>query len=52
MQVETDISDWAAVDALVSATVTRFGRLDVLVNNAAIYTTTNLLETTPEQWRA
>jgi NAD(P)-dependent dehydrogenase (short-subunit alcohol dehydrogenase family) len=48
--VATDISDWAAVDALVNATVTAFGRLDVLVNNAAIYTTTNLLETTPEQW--
>jgi glucose 1-dehydrogenase len=48
--VATDISDWAAVDALVDATVAAFGRLDVLVNNAAIYTTTNLLETTPEQW--
>jgi glucose 1-dehydrogenase len=48
--VETDISDWSAVDALVSATAARFGRLDVLVNNAAIYTTTNLLETTAEQW--
>jgi NAD(P)-dependent dehydrogenase (short-subunit alcohol dehydrogenase family) len=48
--VETDISDWSAVDALVGATVARFGRLDVLVNNAATYTSTNLLETTPEQW--
>ena len=27
-----------------------FGRLDIMVNNAAIYTSTNLLETTPEQW--
>ena len=50
MYVATDISDWAAVDALVNATVAAFGRLDILVNNAAIYTTTNLLETTPEQW--
>ena len=50
MYARTDISDWAAVDALVNATVAAFGRLDVLVNNAAIYTTTNLLETTPEQW--
>ncbi|AZO37871.1 glucose 1-dehydrogenase [Mesorhizobium sp. M2A.F.Ca.ET.037.01.1.1] len=48
--MKTDISDWNAVDALVGATVDRFGRLDVMVNNAAIYTSTNLVETTPEQW--
>ena len=48
--LKTDISDWSAVDALVGATVDRFGRLDVMVNNAAIYTSTNLIETTPEQW--
>ncbi|RUU68659.1 glucose 1-dehydrogenase [Mesorhizobium sp. M2C.T.Ca.TU.009.01.2.1] len=48
--MKTDISDWSAVDALVGATVGRFGRLDVMVNNAAIYTSTNLIETTPEQW--
>jgi NAD(P)-dependent dehydrogenase (short-subunit alcohol dehydrogenase family) len=48
--VKTDISDWDAVDALVSETAKHFGRLDVMVNNAAIYTSTNLLETTPEQW--
>lgn len=48
--IRTDISDWNAVDALVGATVAQFGRLDVMVNNAAIYTSTNLIETTPEQW--
>ncbi|MFC7398089.1 SDR family NAD(P)-dependent oxidoreductase [Chelatococcus sp. GCM10030263] len=48
--LETDISDWNAVDALVAETVRRFGRLDIIVNNAAIYTSTNLLETSPEQW--
>ncbi|RAZ77223.1 SDR family NAD(P)-dependent oxidoreductase [Mesorhizobium atlanticum] len=50
IHLKTDISDWSAVDALVGATVARFGRLDVMVNNAAIYTSTNLIETTPEQW--
>ncbi|MBZ9698467.1 SDR family NAD(P)-dependent oxidoreductase [Mesorhizobium sp. CO1-1-9] len=49
--IRTDISDWSAVDALVGATITQFGRLDVMVNNAAIYTSTNLVDTTPEQWR-
>lgn len=48
--MNTDISDWSAVDTLVGATVAQFGRLDVMVNNAAIYTSTNLVETTPEQW--
>ena len=48
--VKTDISSWDAVDGLVEETVKQFGRLDVIVNNAAIYTSTNLLETTPDQW--
>jgi len=48
--VKTDISNWDSVDALVAETVKHFGRLDVIVNNAAIYTSTNLLQTTPEQW--
>ncbi|CDX44648.1 Glucose 1-dehydrogenase 2 [Mesorhizobium sp. SOD10] len=48
--MKTDISDWSTVDALVGAAIDRFGRLDVMVNNAAIYTSTNLIETTPEQW--
>jgi NAD(P)-dependent dehydrogenase (short-subunit alcohol dehydrogenase family) len=48
--VQTDISDWNSVDALVAATVERFGRLDIIVNNAAIYTSTTLLQTSIEQW--
>ena len=50
LYLPTDISDWRAVDALVAAAIGRFGRLDILVNNAATYTSTNLIETTPEQW--
>ena len=33
----TDVSDEPAVAALVAATVERFGRIDVLVNNAALF---------------
>jgi glucose 1-dehydrogenase len=45
-----DVSKWDDVDALVSRTVARFGRLDVMVNNAAIYSGTPLLETSEAQW--
>ena len=45
-----DVAVWADVDALVDETVSRFGRLDIMVNNAAIFSGTALLETTEEQW--
>jgi NAD(P)-dependent dehydrogenase (short-subunit alcohol dehydrogenase family) len=37
--VKTDVSDAASVRAMVDATVARFGRIDVLVNNAAVFAT-------------
>lgn len=50
MFLACDVSKWADVDALVGGAVTRWGRLDVIVNNAATWTTTTLLETTEAQW--
>jgi glucose 1-dehydrogenase len=47
---KTDVGSWPDVDALVGSTVARYGRLDVMVNNAAIFSGTPLLETTTEQW--
>ena len=35
--VLTDITDPAAVDALIQHVLKRFGRLDILVNNAAVF---------------
>src|SRR4029077_16815525 len=35
-RIDADVSRWEDIDRLVSATVERFGRLDVMVNNAAI----------------
>lgn len=36
MVAVADVTDRAAVDAMVAATLARFGRLDILVNNAAV----------------
>ena len=36
MVAMADVTDRAAVDAMVAATLKRFGRLDILVNNAAV----------------
>ncbi len=39
LAVRTDVSDPASVENMVSATLQRFGRIDVLVNNAAVFAT-------------
>ena len=48
--VLVDVSQSAAVDSLVQRTVDEFGRLDVVVNNAAISVAKSLLETTDDDW--
>jgi len=50
MSVATDVSSWEQVDRLIAGAVERFGRLDVMVNNAATYTSTNLVQTSESQW--
>jgi NAD(P)-dependent dehydrogenase (short-subunit alcohol dehydrogenase family) len=51
MFVRTDVSREEECVALVAETVRRCGRLDVLVNNAAIYPRATLQETTIGLWR-
>jgi meso-butanediol dehydrogenase/(S,S)-butanediol dehydrogenase/diacetyl reductase len=46
-----DVSDSQSVDDLVASTVKRFGRLDVLVNNAGVHEGGDPAEITNEQWR-
>jgi 3-oxoacyl-[acyl-carrier protein] reductase len=46
-----DISDAAQARGLVDAAIARFGRLDVLVNNASIRRQTKFSELTVEEWR-
>ena len=52
LAVPTDVSDPAAVRALFAATSARFGRLDVLFNNAGVTTRGSLEELTVEQWKS
>ncbi|MET0863297.1 MAG: SDR family oxidoreductase [Nakamurella sp.] len=46
--VHTDISDVAAAQASVAATIQRHGRIDCLVNAAGLTTRGSMLDTTPE----
>ena len=48
--VEADISRVDEPQALVHATVAKFGRLDIMVNNAGVETRTSVLDTTEEQY--
>jgi NAD(P)-dependent dehydrogenase (short-subunit alcohol dehydrogenase family) len=50
IHVQTDVSHEPDVAALVSQTLERFGRLDVLVNNAAIYFQGDVAETIAADW--
>ena len=35
--VQSDVSDWQSCQDMVSAATDRFGRVDVLINNAAVF---------------
>ena len=48
--VRLDVTNESEWQQAVAATVTRFGKLDVLVNNAAIYRTEQVEETSEELW--
>ena len=50
LAVHADVSRRPDVDRMVSATVERFGRLDVLYNNAAVQMSGRLVDCTDAQW--
>ncbi|MBR0742299.1 SDR family oxidoreductase [Bradyrhizobium japonicum] len=46
-----DVSDSRAVDGMVAAVIGRFGRLDVIVNNAGVHEGGDPASITDEKWR-
>ena len=51
LAVATDVSDPDAVERLAQRTIERFGRVDVLCNNAGVSTFNALADQTPSDWR-
>lgn len=49
--VPGDISQDGIPEAIVARALDRFGRIDILVNNAALPLTTRFEQITPEEWR-
>jgi 3-oxoacyl-[acyl-carrier protein] reductase len=49
--VPGDLEAGGTAEALVARTLAEFGRLDILVNNAALPFTTRFEQITPEEWR-
>src|SRR5262249_44073529 len=48
--LQADVRDYKQVEQAIGAVVTRFGGLDVLVNNAGIGIFTDVATMTPAQW--
>jgi NADP-dependent 3-hydroxy acid dehydrogenase YdfG len=47
-----DVTDWSDQEALVAATLERFGRIDAAFANAGFGAKRGFLEESPEQWRS
>ena len=50
--MRVDVTDKSSVEAMVRAAVTRFGRVDILVNNAAILRPYLVVDLPEEEWDA
>src|SRR5881628_876288 len=50
--VPADVAAPDAPDSIVQRTVERFGRIDILINNAALPLTTRFEAITAEEWRS
>jgi NADP-dependent 3-hydroxy acid dehydrogenase YdfG len=52
LAVETDVTEWDANEALITAALDAFGRIDVVFANAGFGAARGWLNETPEHWRA
>ncbi len=50
--LEADVRDFDEVEAMIEETIDRFGRLDVLVNNAGILRDKTMKKMSPQEWQA
>ena len=51
MAVQCDVADWASVQTAMAAVVNRYGRVDVLINNAGVIDPISFLaDTDPNDW--
>jgi len=50
--IPTDVTNYAAVEALMRTTADSLGGLDIVVNNSGIANPKPFAETSPEEWRA
>jgi NAD(P)-dependent dehydrogenase (short-subunit alcohol dehydrogenase family) len=48
--IEADCGDVASIDAMVARTITEFGRLDVIVNNAGVTRYAQIMDLTEADW--
>lgn len=55
LAIQTDVADWESCQRMAKTAVARFGRIDVLVNNAAVFATVPISRVPfdavpPEEW--
>ncbi|MGD8244792.1 MAG: SDR family oxidoreductase [Anaerolineae bacterium] len=50
LALHLDVLEWGRPEAVVEEVVARFGRLDLLVNNASVWLSSPFLEITREHW--
>jgi NAD(P)-dependent dehydrogenase (short-subunit alcohol dehydrogenase family) len=52
LPVALDLSEQSSIEAAMAAVVSAFGRVDVLVNNAAVNLRKKAVDVTPDEWNA